>query len=140
MRTFEGFELPNMTKAVEVAKVERYRSQVRPLVVELRGPLRALGRTLLEDLAAEASLARPHGPPPALLPRRWRRELEVTLAFEMAEALRAAPEDPTTAEQLKPPAPEVCAAAQPPAACRLQPAAAGFGLLRVPIPGVRRHR
>ena len=81
-------------RAAARLKQRRYRGQVRPLVIELRGPLCQLGRALLEDLAAEAGMARPDGPPPSLLVRRWRRDLEVTLAFEVAEALRAAPEDP----------------------------------------------
>ena len=80
--------------AAQRRKLKRYRGQVRPLVCELRGPMCWMGRTLLEDLAAEAALARPCGPPPALLVRRWRRELEIVLAFEFAEALRAIPAEP----------------------------------------------
>ena len=97
----EGKSMEAEMKAAQRVKQKRYRGQVRPLVCELRGPLCLLGRTLLDDLAAEAAIARPHGPPAALRARRWRRDLEVTLAFEVAEALRAAPAEQQPQQQLR---------------------------------------
>ena len=89
----ENFDMTKLMHAAAQRKQKRYSGQVRPLVIDLRGPLSHESRALIEEVAAECAQCSSCGPPPAILARRWRRELEVCLAFEVAESLRAAPSD-----------------------------------------------
>ena len=69
-------------------KRRRYRGRVWPLVVTTEGGLHHEARELLASIAAEAAMLT--RAPPSLLERRWRRHMDLVIAFEWAEALRAA--------------------------------------------------
>ena len=95
VRTIDSFSrhgFASLQAAMEDAcrrKRTRYSGQVRPFVSDTRGGLHLEARELLDELAAEAALALERPPPPSLLVRRWRRQLELVTAYEWAEALRA---------------------------------------------------
>ena len=57
--------------------------------MELRGGIASAGLSLLEPLSWEAAIAKPSKNSPTHLVRQWCRELELVMAFEAAEALRA---------------------------------------------------
>ena len=75
--------------AAEQRKAARYGSRVWTLAVELRGGISAVGAELLDLLASEAARIHPDSARPGALARRWRRQLESVLAFEMAELASA---------------------------------------------------
>ena len=72
-------------------KHRRYGGSAWAFAVELRGKIALEGLELLEVLAQEAGQLADVGvgPRPATLIRKWRRAIELVLAFESGEALRA---------------------------------------------------
>ena len=73
-------------------KYRRYDGHAWPFAIELRGKLAEDAVGVLEVLAQEAA-AIPDGTGcrrPATLVRKWRRAMELVLAFEFGESLRAA--------------------------------------------------
>ena len=72
--------------SAEQEKQSRYKGHAQALSVELRGGITSTGLSLLEQLSREAA-------PTRLFPQ-WCRELELVLAFEAGEALRAVHDDP----------------------------------------------
>ena len=76
-------------RLAEQEKQRRYKGHAYALSVELRGGIASAGRSLLEQLSWEAAIAKPSNGSPTRLMRQWCRELELVLAFEAADALRA---------------------------------------------------
>ena len=76
-------------RLAEQEKQRRYKGHAFALSVELRGGIASAGRSLLEQLSWEAAIAKPSNGSPTRLMRQWCRELELVLAFEAADALRA---------------------------------------------------
>ena len=67
-------------------KTKRYDGSAWPLAIELRGKLGPMGADLLDLLAGEAAILT--GARPTTLTRKWRRQLQLVTAFEMAETMR----------------------------------------------------
>ena len=76
-------------RSAEQEKHRRYLGHAQAPSVELSGGIASTGLSLLERLSWEAAVAKPSNGSPTLLVRQWCRELELVLAFEAAEALRA---------------------------------------------------
>ena len=74
-------------RSAEQEKQRRYKGHAHALSVELSGGIASTGLSLLERLSWEAAIAKPSDGSPTR--RQWCRELELVLAFEAAEALRA---------------------------------------------------
>ena len=80
-----------LDQALESAAKEKHRryfGRAWAFAIELRGALHGDALRVLETMAAEACQLSPTSPPAAALVRRWRREIECTLAFEWADAIR----------------------------------------------------
>ena len=71
----------------EQDKFNRYKGSAWPFAVEHRGRLGERALDLLEILAGEAALL--GGGRPSTLVRKWRRQLQLVAAFELAEVMRA---------------------------------------------------
>ena len=70
----------------EQEKLNRYHGQAWPFAVEHRGRLGGKALELLDILASEAALT--SGMRPSTLARKWKRQLQLVTAFEMAEIMR----------------------------------------------------
>ena len=79
-------------RAANAEKERRYDGQAWPFAVESRGKIDDEALALLEFLAQEVALlsADGEGPCPGTLVRKWRRGVELVMAFELGESLRAA--------------------------------------------------
>ena len=78
-------------RAANAEKHRRYEGQAWPFAVELRGRLADEAQDLLEFLAQEVAMlsADGEGQHPCTLVRKWRRGIELVMAFELGESLRA---------------------------------------------------
>ena len=81
----------NLQQALQSAtreKHRRYFGKAWAFALDLRGALHADAIRVLELMAMEACQHSPVAPPAAALVRRWRRDVECTLAFEWADAIK----------------------------------------------------
>ena len=71
----------------EQDKLNRYKKAAWPFAVEHRGRLGGRALELIDILAGEAALV--SGCRPSTLARKWKRQLQLVTAFEVAEVMRS---------------------------------------------------